>query len=323
MRSVSASVTGSAAILVRYGTALGGSAVFLFFALIAENFFALGNLLNILKQISYLAILGLGFSLALSAGELDLSFAHVGSLGSVCCGSLVHAGHPILLAIAAGLGVGIVFGLANGVIVTRLKVPSLIATLATGAIALGFAFMISEGVSIVGRWPDSFLFIGRGIVLGVPMLVWWMLLTVMLCLFLLKQTRLGIHMICTGEADEAARLAGISVRWMKVAGLGFSGLTAGVAAVLLTSSLSSASATIAGNFLLNAIAAVLLGMTTIEPGRPNVWGTIVGAIVIGMLGNGLVLLGAPYYVQDIVLGIIIIASVSVSSARLTKAAFSV
>jgi ribose transport system permease protein len=309
--------------LVAYGTALGAAAVILFFAATAPNFASLGNLLNILKQISYLTILALGFSLALIAGELDLSFAHVASLAAVCCGALVHGGHAWPLGIAAALGVGLAFGAGNGLIVTRLKVPSLIATLATGSIALGFAFMISQGVSIVGRWPEAFLFLGRGAILGLPMLVWWIALAVALCLFLLKQTVLGIHMIATGEADEAARLAGIAVRRAKVIGLALSGLAAGVVAVLLTSSLSSASATIAGDFLLTAIAAVLLGMTTVEPGRPNVWGTVVGAVTIGVLGNGLVLLGAPYYVQYMVLGVIIIGAVSVSSARLSKAAFGV
>jgi ribose transport system permease protein len=311
------------AFIARYGTALGAAAVFIFFAASAQNFLTPGNLAVVLKQISYIAILGIGFALALTAAELDLSFANVTSLAAVATGTLVHGGKPWGLAILAGLAIGLACGLLNGLIVTRLKVPSLIATLAVASIANGFAFMITGGVSIVGRWNPDFVFLGRGVVLGVPILVLWTAAAAALALFFLKQTRMGLHLTFTGEAEDAARLAGIATRRMKLLGLGLSGAAAGVTAILLTASLSSAAPTSAGDFLLTAIAAVLLGMTMFEPGRPNVPGTLIGALIIGMLGNGLVLLGAPYYVQDIVLGIIIVASVSISASTLTKAAFHV
>jgi ribose transport system permease protein len=323
MKTAAPASTGFERVLVVYGTALGGLALIVFFALAAPRFFDIANALNILKHVSFTALLGLGFALALTVGELDLSFAQVCSLGSVVCGFLVHHGHPIPLAIGAGLGIGVAFGIVNGLLVTALKIPSLVATLATGSVALGLSFMISQGVSIVGRWSPDFLWLGRGEILGVPVLVWWMAAGTALALFLLKQTRLGLRMISVGEADEAARLAGIGVRRMKVWGLAFSGLAAGAVAVLLTANLSSTSATTAGDYLLTAIAAVLLGMTTIEPGRPNVWGTLVGAVIIGVLRNGLTLLDAPYYTQDIVLGIIMIGAVAVSSSTLKKAAFNV
>ena len=130
-------------------------------------------------------------------------------------------------------------------------------------------------------------------------------------------------MRATGEADEAARLAGIATARMKRLGLTLSGLLAGVTAVLLAASLSSAAPNMAGDYFLYAIAAVLLGMTMFEPGRPNVPGTVFAAFVLKVLGNGLVLLGAPYYVQDIVLGMIIIGSVAVSASVVKKAAFKV
>src|SRR5690606_13691918 len=138
-----------------------------------------------------------------------------------------------------------------------------------------------------------------------------------------KQTRTGVHLVCTGEAEEPARLAGIRTDRMKLAGLCMSGCLAGVTGVLLTSSLSSSSPTIANEFLMTGIAAVLLGMTTVEPGKPNVIGTLVGALTIGTLRNGLTLLGAQYYVQDIVLGVIIILSVSLSASKFRKIAFSI
>lgn len=306
-----------------YGTALALLAAFCVFAVAAPNFLNPTNLLNVLKQTSFLAILGLGFSLALITAELDLSFANVCSFAAVVVGGLIHHGIPPALAVAAGLGVGAIAGATNGLLVTRLKIPSLIATLATASVANGLAFAVTGGVAFVGRWDPAFLAIGRGTVLAVPALVLWTAGAALLAVLMLRQTRLGLHLIFTGEATEAARLAGIDVRGMKLLGLAFSGLAAGLVAVLLTAHLNSAAPNMAGDFLLTAIAAVLLGMTVFEPGRCNVPGTLLGAAMIGILGNGLVLLGAPYYVQDIMLGVIIVASVGVSTSTLKKAAFSV
>jgi ribose transport system permease protein len=306
-----------------YGTALAAVIVFGIFAVTAPNFSNATNLLNILKQISFLAILGLGFGLAFITAELDLSFAAVCSFAVVVVGGLIHHGNPPALAVACGIAVGLAAGTVNGLLVTRLKIPSLIATLATASIANGLAFAVTGGVAFVGRWDPRFLALGRGSVLGVPALVLWTAGAALLVLFILKQTRLGLHLVFTGEAAEAARLAGIKTRRMKLLGLAASGFAAGLVAVLLTAHLNSAAPNMAGDFLLTAIAAVLLGMTMFEPGRCNVPGTLFGAAMIGMLGNGLVLLGAPYYVQDIMLGIIIVASVAVSASTLKKAAFSI
>jgi ribose transport system permease protein len=309
--------------LGRYGTALAAALVFVGFAATADNFLAFANLIGIAKQIASIAILATGFAIALTAAELDLSFANVASLAAVATGVLVQNGHAPALAAAAGLGVGLGCGLFNGLVVTRLKVPSLIATLAAAAIANGLAFALTDGVSVVGRWPTAFTGLGRAQLLGLPVLVWWTAGVMLAALLFLKQTRAGFRLVCTGEAEDAAALSGINVRRAKLLALALSGLTAGLAAVLLTASLSSASPTMAGDFLLTSIAAVMLGMTMFEPGHPNIPGTLVGALTIGMLSNGLVLLGAPYYVQDICLGVIIIASVSLSASVLTRAAFHV
>lgn len=307
----------------RYGTVLAGAAVFAAFAFSTRHFLDPTNLLNVLKQISYLTVIALGFTMALIAAELDLSFANVASLCSVIAAGLMHQQVPVGLALVAALIAGVVFGLINGLLVTGLRIPSLVATLATGIIAAGLAFMITGGVAYVGRLPQEFLFIGRGELLGVPMLIVWTALAVALAQFFVTQTRTGLHLVCTGESEDAAGLAGIPVARLKVLGLTLSGLGAAAAGLMLTASLSTGSPTIAGDFLMRGIAAVLLGMTTIQPGRPNVPGTAVGALIIGVLTNGLTLLGATYYIQDIVLGAIIIASVAVSSSQMRRAAFGV
>lgn len=309
--------------LQTYGTVLALVVLFSIFALSVDTFLRLPNLLNVLKQISYLTIIASGFTVALITAELDLSFANVCSLCSVTTAALLHSHYAIPVAITCGLGFGLLFGGLNGLCVTRLKIPSLITTLATATIANGLAFMLTGGVAYVGKLPEPFLFLGRGHIFGISTLILWMIVIMSGLQFFIKQTRLGMHMVCTGEAEEAARLTGISIHTMKTLGLILSGFTAGITGILLTASLSSASATIAGDFLMRGIAAVLLGMTTFEPGKPNILGTFVGALIIGILTNGLTLLGATYYIQDIILGLIILTSVSISSTQMMHAAFGV
>lgn len=309
-------------IIARYGTPLTGLLIVILLMIFAPNFASLGNSLSVLKQASFLMILSIGFTFALITSELDLSFANICSLAAVIIGGMIYAGIPWPLASLAGIAVGLICGIINGFLVTRLKVPSLIATLGTSSITTGLAFMATGGVAFVGRWDRAFLSISRGNIYGIPNLVIITLLIALLAWFFSTQTKRGLHMLITGEAGEAAHRAGIATIRMKRLGLTLSGLAAGLTAVLLVSNLSSASPQMAGDFLMNGIAAVLLGMTMFEPGRPNILGTCVGALMIAVIGNGLVLLGAPYYLQSIMLGLIVIGSVSVSASTLKKAALS-
>lgn len=310
-------------VIGRYGTAIAGLALVLFFLLFAPNFASTMNIINVLKDTSFLAILALGFALAFTVAELDLSIAEMASLAAVVCGWLVHSQHPPAVAFGAALAVGVVLGSLNGYGVTVLRIPSLIMTLGTAAIAKGLAFMITQGVAFTGRWPVSFTGLARGYSFGIPNLVLWMTGATLFAWVLVKWTRTGAHMVATGEADEAARLAGIATARMKRIGLLLAGVFAGLMAALLAANLSSAAPNMAGDYLLYAIAAVLLGMTMFEPGKPNIAGTVFAALVLKVLGNGLVLLGAPYYIQDIVLGVIIIGSVAFSASAMKKAAFKV
>lgn len=310
-------------VIGKYGTAIAGLAMIVFFLIFAPNFASTMNIVNVLKDTSFLAILALGFALAFTVAELDLSIAEVASLAAVVCGWMVHAQYPPGVAVVAAFGVGIVLGSLNGYGVTVLRIPSLIMTLGTAAIAKGLAFMITQGVAFVGRWPTGFTGLARGYTFGIPNLVLWMAGATLFAWGLIKWTRTGAHMVATGEADEAARLAGIATARMKRIGLLLASVFAGGMAMLLAANLSSAAPNMAGDYLLYAIAAVLLGMTMFEPGKPNIPGTVFAALVLKVLGNGLVLLGAPYYIQDIVLGAIIIGSVAFSASAMKKAAFKV
>jgi ribose transport system permease protein len=307
--------------LTRYGAALAGVLLCAGFALAAPAFATAANLAIVLKETAFLGILAIGFTLALVTAEIDLSVAEVASLAAVVAGALVHGGAAPWVAVAAGLATGTACGAANGVAVTVLKVPSLIATLGIAAIAKGLGFMMTQGVAFVGRWPVSFTGLARGSWMGAPNLVWWLSGVALAAFLLVKWTRLGAHMVATGEAEEAARLAGIPTLRMKRLALTLAGASAGLTAVLLAASLSSAAPSMANDHFLYAIAAVLLGMSMFEPGRPNIPGTLFAAFTLKVLGNGLVLLGAEYYWQDIVLGAIILLSVALSAAGAGRAPF--
>ena len=306
-----------------YGTALSGAVLFIFFVIMAPNFISPTNLMNVVKDASFLAILALGFTLALRVGELDLSIAEIASLAAVIMGWFIHHQYHPLVGIAAAITVAVALGAFNGFGVTRLRVPSLIVTLGVAAIAKGLSFMLTQGVAFVGRWPTGFTDLARGSLFGLSHLVLWMMAATASAWILLNWTRTGSHMIATGEADEAARLAGVNTARIKQLGLMLSGLFAGIAAVLLTANLSSAAPNMAADYFLYAIASVLLGMTMFQPGHPNTIGTVYAAIILKVLGNGLVLMGAPYYLQDMVLGFIIISSVAFSASLVKKAAFKV
>ncbi|WP_168199111.1 ABC transporter permease [Pseudorhodobacter turbinis] len=306
----------------KYGTFFAGIALFVFLLIFADNFASVANLLNILKQASFLAILAIGFTFALITSELDLSFANICSLSGVIVGMMIFNGLPWPLAVVAGISLGTIAGLLNGFLVTVLKVPSLIATLGTSSVANGLAFMLTGGVAFVGRWDPNFLFLARGKLGPVPLIVIILAVVVVVAFVFSTQTRAGVHLQATGENKEAARRSGINTRRNKVLGMMLSGAAAGLTAVLLVANLSSAAPQMGGDFMLLGIAATLLGMTMFTPAKPNILGTVVGALIIVMLGNGLILLGAQYYVQDIMLGIIIIASVAVSASTLKQAAFS-
>ena len=191
-----------------YGTFVAGIILFVFMFIFAKNFGSTANLLNVLKQVSLLSILAIGFTFALITSELDLSFANVCTLAAIVIGALISTDVAWPLAVCAGLGVGLFAGLLNGFLVTFLKVPSLISTLGTASIANGLAFMITGGVAFVGRWDPNFLYLARGKIGPVPVIILFTLALLLAALVLSTQTRTGVHLQATGENEEAARRAG-------------------------------------------------------------------------------------------------------------------
>ena len=303
---------------IKYGTLLSVLVLLIIFSLFVPNFSNPQNLINILRQMALLKIISEGFTMCLIVGELDLSFANVASLSSVVIATmLVNKANP-LYAILLTLLIGFIFGLANGLLITKVGISSMIVTLASGIIAQGLAFMYTKGVSVYGSMPKGFLALGRGSVGPIPSLVIIMALVVVFSHILINRTRVGRYMEATGQNPTAAYLAGISVNLYKILGMIFSSLGAAFVGILLTSRLGSATPTGGAGFLMDGFATSLLGMTVLGLGRASPFGTFIGALLIGLLNNGMTLLGAPYYIQDITKGSIIILAVAITSSQSRK-----
>lgn len=301
----------------RYGTVLAALAIFAAFALASDRFLSVGNISNILVQISVLTIVSSGLTIAVASGEFDLSVGQVASLsGVLVAGLLVWAELPVAAAIGLAILSGMAIGVVNGLLVTRLRIPSLIATLAMGPIALGLNYAYTKGDSIYASMPRSFYYIATGKIGGVvPVPVLIALAVVAVFYVLLNKTRLGRGVVATGASIQAARLSGIAVNRCRLTALALSGLGAAMGGVMLTARLGTGQSGAGDAYLMDSLTAVFLGMTAFKPGRATVQGTLIGVVIIGMLDNGLNLLGAPFYLQNEVRGLVMIAAVSLAVLR--------
>lgn len=301
----------------RWGTVAAAIVIFVAFAIGNDRFMSVDNLSNVLVQISVLMVISSGLTVAVASGEFDLSIGQAASLaGVLVAGMLVLSGLSVPLSIAVALASGLVIGLLNGLLVTLLRIPSLIATLAMGPIALGVNYAYTNGDSIYATMPDSFYAIAKGKVLGVvPMPILIAAVVVAAFYVLLNRTRLGRGIIATGANIQAARLSGIKVNRARVTALALSAVGAALGGVMLTARLGTGQSGAGDAYLMDSLTAVFLGMTAFKPGRATIQGTLVGVVIIGMLDNGLNLMGAPFYLQNVVRGVVMIAAVSLAVLR--------
>ena len=303
-------------LFARYATILGLLAMVATFAALSPRAFpTLNNFTNVLNQASLALIIAAGLTLAVVVGELDLSIGFAASLhGILVTGLIVSDELPIPVAVAIVLAVGALVGLVNGLIVTKVKVNSVIATLGVGTILTGLAFAYTSGVPIVAGVPEAFLQLSLGRWLfGVPNDIVVMALVVGGLWVLVERTGLGQEIQAAGGNPEAARLAGIDVDRIKILGFVVSGVCAALTGILLASRLGSGTASAADSYLLTAFAAVFLGSATLRDGEFHVLGTLIGALIIAFGFNGLNIFGAPTYSQYILQGTILIVAVGLSS----------
>ncbi|MCD4484076.1 ribose ABC transporter permease [Chromobacterium vaccinii] len=279
-------------------------------SVMSPDFLTVNNLLNVMRQVSINALIAFGMTLVILLGGIDLSVGSILALSSVLTATLLQAGVDPMLATLLGILAGAAMGLFNGLVISKGKVAPFIATLATMTILRGLALVFSNGSPITGFDSELFSMLGGGYVAGlVPVPVVWMLILFIGFWFLLKKTVFGRHLYATGGNEEAARLSGVKVDRVKLWVYTASGAMSAMAGVVLTSRLNSAQPTAGTGYELDAIAAVVLGGTSLSGGRGWIFGTLIGALLIGVLNNGLNLLGVSSFYQQVIKGAVILLAV--------------
>lgn len=282
----------------------------------SDSFLSAANLENVLRQVSINAIIGVGMTCVILTGGIDLSVGSVMALSGTLAAGLLVAGANGAAALAAGIGVGVALGAANGLFVAFAGMPPIIVTLATMGIARGLALIYTGGYPIDGL-PDWVRFFGSGKVLGVQMPVLTMLAVYALAWLMLERMPFGRYVYAIGGNEHATRLSGVRVSRVKLAVYTFAGLTSALAALVLTGRLMSGQPNAGGGFELDAIAAVVMGGTSIAGGRGSIVGTLVGALLLGVLNNGLNMIGVTPYVQNVIKGAIILLAIYIGRERRT------
>jgi ribose transport system permease protein len=315
-RRLSPRARSSLAIFARYATIIGLALMIVIFSILSPDAFpTLNNFINVLNQASLATIIAGGLTLAVIVGELDLSIGYAASLhGILVTGLIVHNKMPIALAIVIVLALGALIGVINGLIVTKLRVNSVIATLGVGTIIVGLAFAYSSGVPIVAGVPEGFLQLSLGRwLLGIPNPIIVMAIVVAGLWLLVERTAIGQEIQAVGGNPIAARLAGIDVDRIKILGFVISAVCAALTGALLASRLGSGTTSAADSYLLTAFAAVFLGSATLRDGEFHVLGTFIGTLIIVFGFNGLNIFGAPTFSQYVFQGAILVAAVALSS----------
>ncbi len=279
-------------------------------AVMSPDFLTVANLLNVMRQVSINALIAFGMTLVILLGGIDLSVGSILALSSVFTATLISRGTDPVVATLVGIASGAVMGAANGLVIAKGKVAPFIATLGTMTILRGLALVVSNGSPVTGINSDFFTMLGGGYVADlIPIPVIWMALMFAVMWFVLKKTVFGRHVYAVGGNEEASRLSGVSVDRVKIWVYTLSGAMSAMAGIILTSRLNSAQPTAGAGYELDAIAAVVLGGTSLTGGRGWIFGTLVGALLIGVLNNGLNLLGVSSFYQQVIKGVVILLAV--------------
>ena len=306
-------------------------AVLIFFSIAAPNFLSTANLILMSKHVALNAFLAMGMTFVIITGGIDLSVGSIVGLCGMVAGYLVlngidlQIGYTIYFNVVEialiTLAVGILIGAVNGLLITRLNVAPFIATLGMLYVARGLALLSSDGrtfPNLVGK-PElgttGFGFLGAGRLLGLPVSIWILIVVALAAAYLARYTPLGRHIFAVGGNERAARISGVRVNMVKMFVYMFSGFCAAIVGLIISSELMASHPATGESFELNAIAAAVLGGTSMSGGRGTIGGTIVGAFVIGILSDGLVMMGVSSFWQMVIKGLVIIVAVVVDQAQ--------
>ncbi len=297
-------------------------------SILTDKFFTADNGLNVLRQIAVNICIATGMTLIVLTAGIDLSVGSVLALcGAVAAGLLKNGialapintfvGFTVLGAVLAGLLLGWAIGWFNGFAITRFHVPPFVATLAMLTIARGLTMLYTKGHPISNLGPD-FAWLGTGWWLGIPVPVYIAALVVLAALFVTQKTKFGRYIYAIGGNEQAARLSGINIKKVKLTVYAMAGMLAALGGIIVTSRLNSAQPNAGISYELDAIAAVVIGGTSLSGGKGSIWGTVMGAVIIGVLNNGLVLLNVSPFWQQVVKGSVILLAVIIDKTGTDK-----
>lgn len=293
----------------KYGLLIGFVVICLMLSLLSPPFLTARNGINVLRQISINATLAIGVTYVILGGGIDLSLGSVVALTGVLAATFAHPdAYPLVVPLVVGIGGGVVIGILNGLVITRFRVAPFIATLGMMTIARGGALILSGGRP-VSNLSASFNFIGNGNLLRIPIPILILAGVFLVSHFILRRTTFGRYVYAVGGNEEAARASGISTHGVKITSYAICAGLAGLAGILQASRITTGQPNAGISYELDAIAAVVIGGTSLSGGIGSVTGTLLGALLIGTLNNGLDLLNVSSYYQQVVKGLIIIGAV--------------
>jgi ribose transport system permease protein len=282
------------------------------FTILNKNFFSFSNFGNIARQASMVSIIGFGMTFLITSANIDLSVGSVVALVGVMAAFTLKWGLGIVGASIMGLAVGVIIGFINGVIVTKVKIPSFLVTLGMLSIARGIALTITQTKAEVIYSVGFKKFWGAGTLLHIPIVLFWVVVILAVAVILYNYTVFGNQVKATGGNATAARFSGINTDMVTIKSFLFSGLCTGMAGLIMASRIGTGRPEIGAGLELDSIAAVILGGTSLFGGKGSVVKTLIGALIMTIITNGLIILGVEYSVQMIIKGVIIIAAVSLS-----------
>lgn len=297
----------------QFGTLLGLFGLCVVLWIMTPYFLSVSNLMNVAQQTAINAIIAVGMTFVIITAGIDLSVGSVMAFSGVVLASCLKADVPVAIAIPVGLAAAVLCGACNGLLIAFGRLPPFISTLGMMSVARGCALLFTGGRPVSG-FSESFRVLASGKIFGIPTPVVLMASVYLTAHFLLTRTKLGRYTYAIGGNEEAAVLSGINVKFYKMSVYALSGLLSGVAAVILTARLNSAQPIAGIMYELDAIAATVIGGTSLMGGAGTIAGTLIGALIMGVLRNGLNLLGVASYIQQIVIGSVIILAVLMDMA---------